>query len=93
MGDRVGPLPCFKCKVELEPVNGDGVDPHQPYAGTLFSTSGHYGSTFVDFLSNSSYIEILVCDECLRANPLLIERVDIKRSYEYYRGPYDSLED
>jgi hypothetical protein len=44
-------------------------DPEQelPYGGTLFGTTGHYGSTAFDPM-NGDRIIITVCDECLTAN-------------------------
>lgn len=63
-------LPCIVCKTSLRPVF-DGVagmvgDTNQPSDGLAFSTPGAYGSTVFDPM-NGEYIEINVCDECLKA--------------------------
>ena len=58
-------LPCIVCDEPLEPVWEDAGN--QPHAGTTFKSHGHYGSTFFDPIGdNGSYIEINICDECLR---------------------------
>lgn len=41
-----------------------GPNRNQPYAGTAFTSSGHYGSTIFDPM-NASLIEINICDPCL----------------------------
>jgi hypothetical protein len=37
-----------------------------PVGGTVFRTYGHYGSTVFDPM-DASYLEVVVCDECLRS--------------------------
>lgn len=58
---------CIACDVEVE--NWDAAchkDQPQvhPIGGTLFRTYGHYGSSIFDPI-DGSYIEVVVCDECL----------------------------
>lgn len=58
------PNPCIICYRELENAIGeDSVG--QPYAGTAFLTSGHYGSTVFDPMSQYRSLRIVLCDECL----------------------------
>lgn len=59
------PLPCIVCGFQPEaesPVEGI----NQPYAATAFTSHGHYGSTAFDPM-NGTFIEINVCDPCLRS--------------------------
>jgi len=58
-------MKCLVCKVELSHVFGDGDGPFQPYAGTAFSSGGHYGSTVFDPCDSTS-LEVFICDGCLR---------------------------
>ena len=55
-------LPCIACGRELR--NCEEGATNQPYAGTAFTSYGHYGSTAFDSL-DGHYIEINVCDLCL----------------------------
>ena len=61
----VDALPCIVCGKELENIFGEESD-NQPYEGTAFQSEGHYGSTIWDPMDRA-YIEITVCDDCLRA--------------------------
>jgi len=66
--------PCIACGKVLRNVTDDSVN--QPYEGTAFTSAGHYGSTVFDPM-DGSYLEIIVCDECLVAHR---DRVLIGRS-------------
>ena len=57
-------LSCIVCGFQPETAY-HGCNHNQPYKATAFSTTGHYGSTFFDSLSQNEFIEINVCDECL----------------------------
>ena len=65
MTDKPSSLPCIVCKKVLEDTFNEQKH-NQPYAGTIFVTHGHYGSTFFDPMDGSK-IEINVCDDCLSA--------------------------
>lgn len=91
------PLPCFKCRKELEPV-----DPAfgfrasgQPYEGVMCSTGGNYGSRVFDSMGRDS-LYFNICDECLLANrDLLIWMRTIPQSptYEYIvSDPFEGVE-
>lgn len=56
-------LNCICCDCELENIMGS--DGHQPDDGLSFYSYGHYGTTFFDPM-DGSYIQIAVCDPCLR---------------------------
>jgi hypothetical protein len=61
-------LPCFVCGSEMEPAGG-GDGGVQPSDGTMWSSSGNYGSAvWDDFpqLGDQRHLLILVCDGCLR---------------------------
>ena len=60
---------CIVCNTEVE--NWDIAYPEgesqvHPIDGTVFRTYGHYGSTVFDPM-DASYLEVVVCDECLRS--------------------------
>ena len=54
--------PCIVCGKKLPNVTDDSEN--QPSGGTCFQSHGQYGSTIFDPM-DGSYIEIIVCDECL----------------------------
>lgn len=60
---------CIVCNTEVE--NWDIAYPEgdsqvHPIDGTAFRTYGHYGSSVFDPM-DSSYLDIVVCDPCLRS--------------------------
>lgn len=60
------PLPCVACGKKLEHAMPEPLtDDNQPYPGTTFHSYGHYGSTVFDPM-DGTYLEINVCDECLK---------------------------
>jgi hypothetical protein len=64
--DLTFPLPCIVCGYEPEPVDHDRhEDNNQPYGATAFTSHGHYGSTVFDPM-DGQYLEINICDTCLR---------------------------
>jgi hypothetical protein len=63
-------LPCIACGVVLESaIPGTPTERpiNQPDKGTVFTTHGQYGSTFFDEMTGW-FVEITVCDDCLRKN-------------------------
>lgn len=57
-------IKCIRCERALQ-----NIQPNigfQPDDGLAFYTNGHYGSTFFDPM-DGSYLEIAVCDECVRS--------------------------
>ena len=60
------PPRCIICDRSFETAANDPAFARVPYEGTLFYTTGHYGSTAFDSL-NSDHLEIAVCDACLTA--------------------------
>lgn len=58
-----------------------GEEQIHPVDGTVFRTYGHYGSTVFDPM-DASYLEIVVCDQCLGA------RLD--RTYEGVNKEYQA---
>lgn len=55
-------LSCFKCDKPLEAIFDDT---NQPLKGLCFQSRGHYGTAVFDPL-DGSWIEINICDDCLR---------------------------
>jgi hypothetical protein len=74
------PLPCIKCGTVLEPVFLDG-ESDTPHAGTVFSTSGHYGSTIFDPMSSRQLLEVVICDNCIAelARQRLVHHVTVTK--------------
>lgn len=62
---NAGMLTCIVCDREFESAANDPLFDAIPYAGTLFYSSGHYGSTVFDSFDGAK-LEIVVCDECLK---------------------------
>jgi hypothetical protein len=60
------PLACIICGFKPEPVFKDGFAPRQPWGATTFTSYGQYGSTVFDDMGRT-YLEINVCDDCMRA--------------------------
>ena len=63
--DALTPLPCIVCGTQLTSAANDPSFDDVPYAGTMFGTSGHYGSTAFDSFDGYR-LEIVICDKCLR---------------------------
>jgi len=57
-------LPCIVCAKTLTNVFEDVVN--QPKGGTIFRSSGNYGSTVFDEI-DASFLEVNICDDCLKA--------------------------
>ena len=58
-------IPCICCKKLLESVLQPATS--LPHNGTLFYSSGNYGSTVFDPM-NEFRLEIIICDDCLEGN-------------------------
>jgi len=76
---------CIVCEKEVD--NWDGAYPERepavhPIDGTVFRTYGHYGSTVFDPM-DGTYLDIVVCDECLK------DRLD----FTYKGGDEKMMED
>lgn len=80
-------LPCIACGKGLEDaIPGTPEHPveNQPYQGTVFTSHGQYGSTVFDSMTGE-FLEINVCDECLKINRdmVLIGRVKTTQEVTY----------
>lgn len=64
-------LNCFRCDCPLtfagNPNAHDACSRNQPNDGLYFRTFGNYGSTFFDPMRDTAYLEIAICDGCMRA--------------------------
>ena len=85
-------LPCIVCDKPLESALGDDAE-NQPYAGTAFTSQGHYGSTVFD--SDGGYLELNICAECSIAKKSSIFHVTarspiVRQQYDYnlWKGPF-----
>ena len=66
-------LPCIVCDQPIEGVNnGPDYTGNQPYGGTTFMGDGQYGSTIFDPM-DGSYLQLNVCDPCLRKKAAAIK--------------------
>lgn len=77
-------LNCIVCDCKFE----DAIPntENQPHKGTTFTSYGGYGSTVFDSMTGSGFLEINVCDECLRKKArthVLLGRPEVKRSTKY----------
>lgn len=61
----VNAVKCFRCDAELENVMSR--ESIQPMGGLAFRSYGHYGTSVFDPM-NDTYVEIAICDVCLREN-------------------------
>jgi hypothetical protein len=57
-------IQCVKCEKVLENFMPE-TKGMQPNCGLAFLSYGHYGSTYFDPM-NGTYIEISLCDECVK---------------------------
>lgn len=55
---------CIICKAALR--NLEAPDGNRPNGGTAFQSRGHYGSSAFDPM-DGTYLEINICDPCLKA--------------------------
>jgi len=66
-------LNCFRCNCPLQfagsPRSAAKAVRNQPNDGLVFRSYGNYGSTFFDPMRESAYLEIAICDGCMRAQP------------------------
>lgn len=62
---KVFTVSCICCKKPLEEIYPD-VSFNQPLYALTFKTRGHYGSQVFDAM-DGTYLELNVCDECVRA--------------------------
>lgn len=88
------PVPCLKCGKQLkDATNSSPAEYNQPYAGTAFTTNGHYGSTVFDPFDPDELLEIVICDDCMKeaaeANRVLRlqrERQKVTFNYSLWRS-------
>ena len=88
---------CIVCNTEVE--NWDEAYPDNesqihPIGGTVFRTYGHYGSTVFDPM-DASYLEIVVCDECLKTRMTStypgVDKPSVERSkHSLIESPFDT---
>lgn len=92
----MSPLPCVVCGKQLESVGGSGNPevPNHPYAGTIFYSHGHYGSTVWDPMSGGAgeqFLELNLCDDCLtkaaKQGTVLLGKTHTKKTTTL--GPWD----
>ncbi len=90
------PLPCLVCGRELEsavPPTFGNADQNQPYAGTTFWTSGHYGSTVFDPQTTGVQLHLNVCDPCLLERAGRIRWVFERRKTTLEYSPWEPVLD
>lgn len=86
-------LNCLVCDQHLDDAITQNGIYNQPYAGTTFTSTGHYGSTVWDpSFSSREWLEINICDPCLtkKADEGVILHVKPKTQRpEYDTKPWD----
>jgi len=84
--DGLMPVPCIACGKELDSAANDPAFDHIPYAGTMFHTGGHYGSTVFDSFDGFQ-LQIVVCDACLKTHAeTRVRLMDPKRALSMWDG-------
>lgn len=83
-------LYCFKCDKTLESVFPDAK--FQPYAGTCFSSQGHYGSTVWDPMDDSLSLELIICDDCLKLNAKRVKMLKVRGSLDYEYNDWEIVQ-
>lgn len=86
---------CLICRRELQEVFKDPASVGQPNDATAWTTTGHYGSTVYDPVSEHQYLEAYICDGCLRERADLVVTVrpkPIRREWEHRSGIHDDPE-
>jgi hypothetical protein len=82
-------IPCFKCGYVPESVDKEHW-PEQPYAATIFTSGGHYGSTVYDPMSPDQHLRIILCDKCLLEHKAEVQEVFVtRRSSRYDYQPWN----
>lgn len=56
---------CFKCEKEIETAF-IGVDPWDAPSGVSFEGGWNFGSAIYDAMVDGVYVEIVICDDCLK---------------------------
>ena len=68
---------CFVCgeNIECEMHEDEGIQEGWPYGGLWFRARGNFGSTIFDPMMNHEYLEVLICDECVKAKAKSIRHI------------------
>jgi hypothetical protein len=83
---------CIVCGTELKPCF-DGM-PIPPLGATVFHAYGNYGSEVFDRMSfhdNDTYLEICICDACLRRKAELVIYCERKVTKEVKERPFGAV--
>lgn len=72
---------CLVCEKPICAVLSDNADPFEfdksstpPNDATCWTSVGNYGSTILDIGPEDWFVEIVICDECLKAKQKFIHR-------------------
>jgi len=87
---------CFICNKSLkrEISSSDPNTIWPVYDGISFRATGNYGSTVFDPITDDGFLEILICDECIKKKSKQIKRVrniQTKTEYKYETGTFKEL--
>lgn len=73
---------CFICEKPIP------VDDAAVYGGTVWRTTGNFGSRVYDSVNDGTYLEIVICDECLVTRKQhVVEVVTMHQVKEVSRRP------
>lgn len=82
----MNPLPCIVCGVQPEAAAPGKSD--LPYKATVFTSYGHYGSTVIDTMGEY-FIEVNICDDCLRKSKDKIRQGSHERTTTTHYEPWE----
>lgn len=68
---------CIVCTKVMQNIATD--DGFQPSGGLCFMTYGHYGSHIFDPMDGSTFLEVVICDDCVKHARETGDVIDRKR--------------
>jgi hypothetical protein len=82
-------LPCIICGFQPESALPNSMESeNQPYKATVFTSYGQYGSTVIDTMGEY-FIELNICDKCLRERKHNVREGRITRKTEHHYEAWD----
>lgn len=70
-------IQCFCCgrTLEAEPVENEPLTISPIYDGLIFRASGNFGSRIFDPISIEEYLQVIICDDCIKRNVKRVTRI------------------
>lgn len=60
-------MKCFKCEEDMGCAVTDGDPWEMPCDGVQFEGGFNFGSSLYDAMMDGIYVEVVICDDCLKA--------------------------